>query len=42
MDAFSAHGDPLLGKEQSDEFNKLFSEIVRMTPAPIGLGDPDS
>ena len=41
-DAFSAHGDPLLGKQEGDEFNELFSEIVRMTPAPIGLGDPDS
>ena len=40
--AFSAHGDPLLGKEKGDEFNELFSEIVRMTPAPIGLGDPDA
>ena len=36
-DAFSAHGDPLLGKEKGDEFNELFSEIVRTTPAPIGL-----
>ena len=41
-DAFSAHGDPLIGKEKGDEFNELFSEIVRLTPAPIGLGDPDS
>ncbi len=41
-DAFSARGDPRLGKETGDEFNELFSEIVRMTPAPIGLGDPDS
>ena len=41
-DAFSAHRDPLLGKEEGDDFNELFSEIVRMTPAPIGLGDPDS
>ncbi len=40
-DAFSAHGDPLLGQEKGDEFNELFSEIVRMTPAPIGLGDLD-
>jgi len=41
-DAFSAHADPLLGKERGDEFDELFSEIVRMTPAPIGLGDPDA
>lgn len=41
-DAFSAHADPLLGKEKGDEFDELFSEIVRMTPAPIGLGAPDA
>jgi len=39
--AFSAHADPLLGKESADDFDALLSEIVRMTPAPIGLGDPD-
>ena len=41
-DMFAAHGDPLLGKRLGDEFEALFSDIVRMTPAPIGLGDPDS
>jgi hemerythrin-like domain-containing protein len=40
--AFSAHRDPLLGKEKGDDFDELFSEIVRMTPAPIGLGEPDA
>ena len=40
--AFSAHADPLLGKESADDFDALLSEIVRVTPAPIGLGDPDS
>ena len=39
--AFSAHADPLLGKEKGEDFEALLSEIVRMTPAPIGLGDPD-
>lgn len=39
--AFAAHADPLLGKSLTDEFDALFSEIVRTTPAPIGLADPD-
>lgn len=39
-DRFSAHADPLQGKACGDEFDALFSEIVRMTPAPIGVGDP--
>lgn len=39
-DRFSAHADPLSGKAGGDEFDALFSEIVRMTPAPIGIGDP--
>jgi hemerythrin-like domain-containing protein len=38
-DRFSAHGDPLAGKSGGDEFDALFSDIVRMAPAPIGLGD---
>jgi len=40
-DRFSAHGDPLSGKSGGDEFDTLFSDIVLMTPAPIGLGDPE-
>ena len=39
-DMFAAHADPLLGKRLGDEFEALFSDIVRMTPAPIGLGEP--
>lgn len=39
-DMFAAHADPLLGKRLGDEFDALFSDIVRMTPAPIGLGEP--
>lgn len=40
-DTFAAHADPMLGKRLGDEFDALFSEIVRMTPAPIGVGDTD-
>ena len=39
---FSAHADPLLGKGKSEDFDTLLSHIVRMTPAPIGLGDADN
>ena len=37
-DTFAAHADPLLGKRLGDEFDALFADIVRMAPAPIGLG----
>jgi len=37
-DVFAAHADPLLGKRLGDEFDALFSDIVLITPAPIGLG----
>lgn len=40
-DMFAAHVDPLLGKRLGDEFEALFSDIVRMTPAPIGLAKPN-
>lgn len=40
-DMFAAHADPLLGKRLGDEFDALFSDIVQMTPAPIGLGNPE-
>ena len=40
-DTFAAHADPLLGTRLGDEFDALFSDIVRMTPAPIGLGDTE-
>ena len=40
-DRFAAHADPLSGKQRIDEFDALFSDIVRMTPAPLGVGDPD-
>jgi len=38
-DTFATHVDPLLGKRLGDEFDALFSEIVLMAPAPIGLGE---
>lgn len=40
--AFAANGDPMLGRNTGDEFRELFSRIVRLTPAPMGLGDPDA
>ena len=40
--AFAANADPMLGKSTGDEFRELFSRIVRLTPAPMGLGDPDA
>jgi hemerythrin-like domain-containing protein len=36
--AFSANRDPLTGHPASDEYRALFSRIVSMAPAPIGLG----
>jgi hemerythrin-like domain-containing protein len=36
--AFLENKDPLTGHEPSEEFRELFSRIVRMAPAPIGLG----
>ena len=36
--AFEANGDPLFGLERDDEFRALFTRIVNMAPAPIGLG----
>jgi len=40
--AFAANADPMLGKSTGDEFRDLFSRIVRLTPAPMGLGAPDA
>jgi len=36
--AFSANKDPLTGHAASEEYRALFSRIVSMAPAPIGLG----
>ncbi|MEO8838356.1 MAG: hemerythrin domain-containing protein, partial [Herbaspirillum sp.] len=38
--AFSSNIDPLSGMDTKDGFDKLFSMIVRITPAPMGVGDP--
>ncbi|HEU5297582.1 MAG TPA: hemerythrin domain-containing protein [Burkholderiaceae bacterium] len=36
--AFAANKDPLTGHSAPDEYRALFSRIVSMAPAPIGLG----
>lgn len=36
--AFEANRDPLTGHEPQDAYRALFSRIVRLAPAPIGLG----
>jgi hemerythrin-like domain-containing protein len=36
--AFSANRDPLTGHEPDDEYRALFSRIVNVLPAPLGLG----
>jgi len=36
--AFSANDDPLAGKELKQSFERLFTLIVNITPAPMGLG----
>ncbi|MDO8299045.1 hemerythrin domain-containing protein [Lacisediminimonas sp.] len=37
--AFAANVDPLEKKELKGDFDRLFSLIVNIAPAPIGLGD---
>jgi hemerythrin-like domain-containing protein len=37
-DAFSANRDPLTGHEPEADYRSLFSRIVNLVPAPIGLG----
>lgn len=36
--AFSSNFDPLAGQDLKNSFDKLFSTIVSIAPAPIGLG----
>jgi hemerythrin-like domain-containing protein len=36
--AFAQNRDPLAGAVGEDEYTELFSRIVRIVPAPIGLG----
>lgn len=37
-EAFEANRDPLLGHTPEQEYRTLFSRIVNLVPAPIGLG----
>jgi len=37
-EAFSSNCDPLTGLEPQDEYRLLFSRIVQLVPAPVGLG----
>ena len=37
-EAFSANRDPLTGHEPEADYRALFTRIVNMVPAPIGLG----
>ena len=36
-DAFGANADPRFGKDASLHFQRMFDEIVKLAPAPIGL-----
>ena len=36
--AFTSHDDPLSGQTDAAAFSQLFHDIVRRTPAPLGLG----
>jgi hemerythrin-like domain-containing protein len=38
--AFEAHQDPLASPDQERDMNALFTRIVTITPAPIGVGPP--
>jgi len=38
--AFGENGDPLFGIERDEEFRALFSRIVQLAPAPLGVGSP--
>ena len=37
-DAFASHRDPLHGAPTGDDYDALFTRIVNLAPAPIGLG----
>ena len=39
-EAFTANRDPLTGHEPEPDYRALFTRIVGMVPAPIGLGSP--
>jgi len=38
-EAFAANRDPLTGHEPEDDYRALFSRIVNVLPAPLGLGE---
>jgi hemerythrin-like domain-containing protein len=38
--AFAANRDPLTGHEPEADYVALFTRIVNLVPAPIGLGTP--
>lgn len=38
--AFAANQDPLTGHEPPPDYRPLFSRIVALAPAPVGLGPP--
>jgi hemerythrin-like domain-containing protein len=38
--AFAENGDPLFNVERDQEFRALFSKIVTLAPAPLGVGSP--
>jgi branched-chain amino acid transport system ATP-binding protein len=35
---FTAHDDPVFGRQPKEEFNTLAENIIRIAPAPYGLG----
>lgn len=39
-EAFAANRDPLIGHEPEPDYRSLFTRIVNVLPAPIGLGPP--
>ena len=38
--AFATNADPLIGVSSQDQFDDLFTRIVNLAPAPIGVGPP--
>jgi len=38
--AFASHHDPLAGASPETKYDQLFSRIVMLVPAPLGLGAP--
>ena len=41
-EAFTTNRDPLTGHEPEAEYRALFTRIVNLVPAPIGLGQATS